>query len=114
LGGVVQSRTRLEQRSIEGNDRLSWRARTFTRFQKPVARWAGLAVVAYDEIFFHVNDTRLTSQGLDQNRIFAGLGMTVVPGARLEVGYLNQALRGGPGRPSRRNHVVLGFLNLTY
>ena len=114
LGGVVQSRTRLEQRSIEGNDATSWRIRQFNRVTKPVARPAALAVVLWDELFVHVNDTRRTLQGLDQNRVFAGVGMTVARGARLEVGYLNQAVRGGPNGVNRQNHVLLGFLNLTY
>ena len=114
LGGVIQSRTRLEQRSIEGNDHLSWRARTFARYQKTVAGPADLAVIVWDEVFVHMNDTRLTAQGLDQNRVFAGVGLTVARGARLEVGYLNQAVRIGRGAPNRMNHAVLSFLNLTY
>jgi hypothetical protein len=113
-GGIVQSRTRLEQRSIEGNDRLSWRARTFARLQKPVASPANLAVVVWDEIFVHLNDTRQTAQGIDQNRFFGGVGLTVAPRARLEAGYLNQAIRGGRAPVNRQNHVVLGFVNVTY
>jgi hypothetical protein len=114
LGSVVQSRTRLEQRSIEGNDRLAWRARTFVRLQKPVAEPANLAMVVWNEIFVHLNDTRQTAQGFDQNRVFAGVGLTVAPGARLEVGYVNQAIRGGRAPVNRQHHIVLGFLNLTY
>lgn len=113
LGGVGQSRTRLEQRSIEGNDHLSWRARTFARWQKPVAKRAELAAIVYDEIFVHINDTRLTPQGFDQNRVFLGLGMTVIPGTRLEVGYLHQGIRGGPSAPNRSNHVLMTLLNVT-
>ena len=114
FGGVVQIRTRAEQRSIEGNDALAWRFRQFGRITRPVATRAGLAVVLWNELFIHVNDTRLTAQGLDQNRVFAGVGLTVAPGARLEVGYVNQAARIGRGAPNRMNHVVLSFLNLTY
>ena len=114
LGGVVQSRTRVEQRSIEDNDALAWRVRQFARITKPVARPAGLAVVIWNELFIHVNDTRRTPQGFDQNRVFAGMGMTVAPGARLEVGYVNQAIRGASSAPERQHHILLGFLNLTY
>jgi hypothetical protein len=114
LGSVVQSRTRVEQRSIEGNDAVAWRLRQFSRVTKPVARRAGLAVVVWDELFVHVNDTRRTPQGFDQNRVFAGVGLSLAPAARLEVGYVNQAIRGGPTAVNRRHHIVLGFLNLTY
>lgn len=114
LGGVAQFRTRVEQRSIEDNDALAWRLRQFARITKPIAEPAGLALVVWEELFVHVNDTRRTPQGIDQNRLFAGLGMTVMPGARLEVGYVHQAIRGGPGAPNRQHHVLLGFLNLTY
>ena len=114
LGGVVQSRTRLEQRSIEDNDATSWRIRQFSRITKPVAKRAGLALVVWEEVFLHINDTRRTQQGFDQNRIFAGLGLSLAPSARLEVGYVNQAIRGGPNAANRQNHILLSFLNLTY
>jgi hypothetical protein len=114
LGSVVQSRTRVEQRSIEGNDAVAWRLRQFSRVTKPIARRAGLAVVVWDELFVHVNDTRRTPQGFDQNRFFAGVGLSLAPAARLEVGYVNQAIRGGSTAVNRRHHIVLGFLNLTY
>ena len=68
----------------------------------------------WEEVFVHINDTRSTPQGLDQNRIFAGVGLSLAPSARLEVGYVNQAVRGGPNAANRLNHVLLGFLNLTY
>lgn len=114
LGGVVQSRTRVEQRSIEGNDALSWRFRQFGRITKPVSPRAGLAVVVWNELFVHVNDTSRTPAGVDQNRLFVGVGISLAPSARLEVGYVNQAIRGGPAAAHRMNHAVLGFLNLTY
>lgn len=113
LGGVGQSRTRLEQRSIEGNDRLAWRARTFARWQKPLAMPAAFAVIAYDEIFFNINDTRLTPLGFDQNRVFGGVGLSIAPSVRLEVGYLNQAVRGGSVGPDRLNHVFMTLVNVT-
>ncbi len=114
LGGVVQSRTRLEQRAIEGNNAAAWRFRQFGRITKPLAKRGALALVLWDEVFVHLNDTRRTPQGVDQNRIFAGIGTSLAPAARLEVGYVNQAVRGGPTAANRMNHVVLGFLNLTY
>jgi len=113
LGGIAQWRSRLEQRAIEGNDGTAWRARQFWRLTKPVAARAGLAVVVWDEIFVHLNDTLRTSGGFDQNRLFAGVGLNAGRQGRFEVGYLNQAIEGGSG-VDRRHHAVLAFLNLTY
>ena len=45
---------------------------------------------------------------------YEGTGLAVAPSARLEVGYVNQAIRGGPNAANRQNHILLSFLNLTY
>lgn len=113
LGGTAQWRSRLEQRAIEGNDATAWRARQFVRLTRPVARRAGLAIVVWDEVFIHLNDTTRTTQGFDQNRLFVGIGINATRRGRFEIGYVNQAIRGGSAA-DRRHHVVLGFLNLTY
>jgi hypothetical protein len=113
LGGTAQWRSRLEQRAIEGNDDTAWRARQFWRLTKPVATGAGLAIVVWDEVFVHLNDTIRTKGGFDQNRLFAGVGLNAGPQGRFEVGYLHQAIEGGRG-VDRRHHAVLAFLNLTY
>jgi Protein of unknown function (DUF2490) len=114
LGSTLQWRSRLEQRAIEGHDRLAWRFRQFWRLTRPLTQRAdGLTVVAWDEVFLHLNDTTRTTSGFDQNRVFAGLGVGLWQGARLEVGYVNQAIA-GVRSADRRNHVLLGFLNATY
>lgn len=113
LGGTAQWRSRLEQRAIDGNDGTAWRARQFWRLTKPVSSRAGLAIVVWDEIFVHLNDTARTADGFDQNRLFAGIGMNAGSQGRFEVGYVNQAIEGGRGT-DRRHHVLLAFLNLTY
>lgn len=113
LGGVFQSRARLEQRAIDGNDRLAWRAREFVRLTRPISPRAGLAIVVWDEVFLHLNDTARTAGGFDQNRLFAGIGVNAGRGGRFEIGYVNQAIASSAG-PDRRHHLVLAFLNLTY
>lgn len=111
LGGVFQSRARLEQRGIDGDSGVAWRAREFIRLTRPVSPRAGLAIVVWDELFVHLNDTDRTTAGFDQNRFFAGVGVNAGRGSRFEVGYVNQAIDSVSG-PDRRNHIVLGFLNL--
>jgi hypothetical protein len=113
LGGAFQWRTRLEQRWIEDARSVAWRFRQFVRLTKPVSTRGGLAVVVWDEIFVHMNDTVRTVQGVDQNRIFGGIGVSAGRHARVEVGYVNQAIRSAMG-PNRQNHVLLAFINATY
>jgi len=102
---VVISRTRLEQRMVEGRDGTAWRLRQFIRVQVPIARVSGLQVVAFTEGFFNLNDTRWgVREGLDQWRNFIGIGFPVTKRARLEPGYLNQRIS-RPG-DDRVNHVL--------
>ena len=114
LGSTLQWRTRIEERAIEGNDRLAWRFRQFWRLTRPLhPGLGGLTFVAWDEVFVHLNDTTRTASGFDQNRVFVGLGVGPWQGARFEVGYVNQAVNGGRSA-DRRNHVLLAFFNATY
>lgn len=114
FGGAFQWRSRLEQRWIDGNERTAWRVRQFVRLTRGLTGGSGgVALVAWDELFIHLNDTVRTSSGFDQNRVFVGLGVGAGPRARFEVGYLNQMIDGARG-PDRRNHVLLGFLNAAF
>lgn len=114
LGSTLQWRTRLEQRAIEDNDRLAWRFRQFWRLTRPIhPGLGGLTFVVWDEVFVHLNDTTRTTSGFDQNRVFVGAGVGAWQGARLEVGYVHQAVHVAGGS-DRRNHVLLVFLNATY
>jgi hypothetical protein len=96
---------------MEGNDAVAWRFRQFARLAKTVSNRAGFALIAWNEIFVHMNDTTRTAQGFDQNRVFGGVGLGVARNTRLEVGYVNQAIQ---GNPDRMNHVLLVFVNATY
>ena len=106
------SRSRLEERAIEGNDGLAWRLRQQVRVTRrlPVAR---LSAIVWDEVFVHLNSTQRTASGLDQNRVFGGLGVALNPAARVEVGYMNQYLNSFSG-PDRSHHILSGVLNITF
>ena len=115
LGSTLQWRSRLEERWIEGNERLAWRYRQFWRLTRPLTSGAGAPTfVAWDELKIHLNDTARTDTGFDQNRLFVGLGLGVREGTRLEVGYLLQNVRGVGASVDRRNHILLTFLNATF
>jgi hypothetical protein len=114
LGSALQWRTRLEERWIEGNQEVAWRYRQFWRLTRQVGPGpGGLALVAWDELFVHLNDTGRTSKGFDQNRAFAGIGFSAGRQTRIEMGYLNQTIQVAAG-PDRRHHVLLVFVNATY
>lgn len=102
---LVISRTRLEQRMIEGRAGTAWRLRQFVKVQVPIANVGGLQAIAITEGFINLNDTRGgVRQGLDQWRTFGGVGFRVAKRARLETGYLNQRII-RPG-DDRVNHVL--------
>lgn len=93
---VLMSRTRLEQRFVEGVSGDGWRLRQFLRGQYWLDEdWSGIAV---SEVFVPLNDTRWGQRsGLEQMRNFIGVGRKLGPRFNLEAGYLNQRLiRSGP------------------
>ena len=103
-----QVRSRFEQRLVEGGDDVGLRWRQFFRAQSPEIRCTGITLVAWDEIFFNLNDTDWgASGGFNQNRVFAGVRLPqtkFLSGVRTEVGYLNQVIN-IPG-PNRTNHIL--------
>lgn len=105
---LVISRTRLEQRMVEGRDGTAWRLRQFVRAQAPIARDGAVQAVAFTEGFFNLNATGWSRDGVDQWRTFVGVGVPVAKRARLEPGYLNQRVF-RPGQ-DRVNHVLSATL----
>ncbi len=88
---LVISRTRLEQRMLEGQDDTGWRLQQSVRLQVPIAREGTVQAVAFTEGFINLNSTRWGARdGVDQWRTFVGIGVPVAPRMRLEPGYLNQ------------------------
>ncbi len=101
---TILLRSRFEQRLLDSGDDLGLRFRQFVRFQKQLPQYSGFSLVAWDEVFFHLNDTDWGARsGFDQNRIFIGLGWTPTRDGRwrTEVGYLNQTIN----RSSAANQV---------
>ena len=92
----VLSRTRLEQRFVETGDDVGWRLRQFVKVTWPLPFAERLALAAYDEIFFALNDTDWGARGgFDQNRLFLGPQWRFDRAGRIrgEVGYLNRITR---------------------
>lgn len=90
---TLDLRSRLEQRLVETGDDTGMRFRQMVALRRPMGFAPNFTCVAWDEFFFHLNDTDWGARdGFDQNRAFLGVGWK--PSSehtwRLEVGYLNQ------------------------
>lgn len=119
--GDVVSRTRLEQRYIQGVEPVEWRIREMIRWSRPIFEGSPISAVVWDEVFVRLNSTTPTTRvGFDQNRVFAGFGYAFSKEARVEIGYLNQFLqsrvvtRRSQSFGERMNHIlsINLFLNL--
>ena len=110
--GNLSARTRMEQRYFENTEKVTWRLREQVRFVRPLERQPWLAPIVWEEILFHLNSTSRAQHGLDQNRVFAGVGLNVSPKARIEVGYMNQFSH-STGL-NRMNHILSTVVSLSF
>jgi hypothetical protein len=109
----VQSRTRLEQRWVDGDGEAGWRFRQFVKITRGLGSAERFGLATYDEVFFDLNDTSAGQDtGFTQNRFFVGPYVKVGPKRRLvvELGYLNQFIRRDGGSDSINHLVNLNLL----
>ena len=105
LGGrlgplVLQFRPRFEARFNRANDTVGLRVRTFGRVNVDVA--GPVYVPVWNEAFWQLNRFGSLEAGLDENRLFAGIGVKPSKWMALEAGYMNRWLparnTGGTGQ----------------
>ncbi|OYY96120.1 MAG: hypothetical protein B7Y32_07485 [Methylophilales bacterium 16-45-7] len=107
------SRSRLEQRALEGQSDVAHRFRQTVRFSMPTHIINGLSAVFYDEYFINTNNASWgVHRGFDQNRAFIGVNYQLNPHANMDVGYLNQYVN----RPNvdAENHVLAITVNTQF
>lgn len=111
----VSHRFRVEQRFIErfgNNDLFSQRLRYFTRFVLPLNKQQkvfnqGPYAALQNELFLHLqNKNELNNSTFDQNRALGAVGIRLHPKVDLEIGYLNQFIK---GRAANINNHVFQF-----
>ena len=107
------SRSRLEQRHLEGQSDVAHRFRQMVRFSIPTPLMSGLSAVFYDEYFVNFNSADWgVFRGFDQNRAFIGVNYQFNKQANVDVGYLNQYVN----RPNIdvENHVLAITVNTQF
>lgn len=66
------------QRFRDDGDDTGWRFRQFFKLVYPLPDKPDVSLVAYDELFFGLNNTDWgVESGFDRNRLFLGAGWTV-------------------------------------
>lgn len=103
-GYPLTQRLRLEQRFIErrvGDDIYSDRLRYYARLMLPFAGpqsaafTQGYYAAVQVEVFLHLSGREdLNGKVFDQSRTYAGLGWRASPAFDIEVGYMNQFIKG--------------------
>ncbi len=105
-GFGLSTRTRLEQRILEGVDDTGWRFRHLFKLTRPLSDNGRVYLSLWDEVFINLNDTDGGAEsGFDQNRAFAGIGARLSPLLRSEIGYMN-LYANRHGRTDASNHVL--------
>lgn len=114
IAGIkLQSRTRFEFRKREDFDDTSYRLRELIRASYPLPINPKVSIIVFDELFINFNNTDWNvRRGIDQNRVFAGLGYQANTHASFEFGYLNQHIN--TRTIDRENHVLTGTLKYNF
>lgn len=113
-GVKVSTRTRLEQRFVNTGDDTGWRFRQSVKVVRPLTESGSLDLVGLAEVFVALNDTDFgANAGIDQLRLFAGVGFPLTKEIRVETGYLNQNIN-RPQRDNAMNHALSLFVNVNF
>lgn len=111
-GAMLSHRFRLEQRFIErqSDELFSQRLRYFFRLVQPLQKQEGaftegMFAALQNELFFNIqNKDQLNGNFFDQNRAYLAVGYRFSKGFDMEVGYLNQTIKGATRNTS--NNVL--------
>lgn len=101
---LLQNRIRLEERFIEDTDGPTLRLRYRLKIKHPLEN-PSWQLVSSNETFFNLNhQDNGPDNGFDQNRLFAGIGITLGEHLQMETGYLWKL------KASSTDHIIiLGF-----
>ena len=104
-GGTLVSRTRHEQRWVEGRSGTGHRLRQMFRYATPIDRHKTQFVLS-SETFVAFNSTPFgQAAGFDQVRNFVGLNVPLAPKVTADIGYMNRYIR-RRGAEDRMDHIL--------
>lgn len=110
---TVNSRTRIELRTVRGARDSGWRLRQRVQFQIPL-RAKGTSLILSSEGLFALNSTDWGARaGFDQMRNFVGVSFPVGEGLTLETGFQHRYQR-RVGNPDRSDFVVPMTLSVKF
>jgi hypothetical protein len=108
-------RIRQEQRFLDSWGDVSHRLRMMGRAVRPVDAEKLWSIVAWNEVLITLDETENgPAQGVDQNRLFAGVLRKLSNHAGLESGYLWRTSDPAGPVARRHDHVLFAWLNLTF
>jgi hypothetical protein len=106
----LSHRGRLEERFVEGADRMTPRLRyslRATHLLSSAGRWG---LIVGDELFFQLRNGRLNGRlypaGFDRNRVLAGISRRLSRNVTVEPTYMLQFINSPDGVPNRREHLL--------
>lgn len=112
--GTFMFRTMWESNFLRGNQ-VRERPRQMIKFTHPLQFEPRLSLIAWDEVFYRVNDTQWGGKaGFDQNRAFAGLGWTFNSTVRTELGYLNQYVDNANHNAATMRHLAMASIFVNF
>ena len=84
------SRTRMDERFLQGSNEAGYRARQLLQLRHPLPFMDGLSAYIGDEVLFYLTKNVFGKQGFSENRIFSGLSQQITHKIRLDLGYMGQ------------------------
>jgi len=109
-GWLLTHRGRLEERFIEGTDRMVPRLRYGLRATRPFRARGTWGVIAGAEVLIQLRDAALGPHeypaGLDRDRVQAGLTRRVSRAVSIEPSYILQFINAPAPLANRREHII--------
>ncbi len=84
------SRTRMDERFLEGTNEAGYRPRQLLMISHPLPFMDDLSAYVGDEILFYLTKNVFGKQGFSENRIFTGLSYKFTQHIRMDMGYMGQ------------------------
>jgi hypothetical protein len=86
----LTSRTRLDERFLEGSNEEGYRLRQLVNISHPLPFGSNLSAYIGDEALFYLNNSKFGEKGFSENRIFTGISKQITSQTKLDIGYLGQ------------------------